>query len=112
MRPIIINLLVIQILLSASFAAADPGPPPEYGLFRDGYYAGKVFLYDTGYILTSPLRLTGRQALVWGGSWLSPPWCITTTRPSWIRCRIRAIHQVSSGFMKWGNFLNRWGTWA
>jgi membrane-associated phospholipid phosphatase len=65
-RPIII-LLVFLILLSASSAAADPGPPPERGLFRDGYYAGKVFLYDTGYIITSPLRLTGRQALVWGG---------------------------------------------
>jgi len=67
LRSIIINLLLFQILLSASSVAADPGPTPEYGLFRDGYYAGKVFLYDTGYILTSPLRLTGRQALVWGG---------------------------------------------
>jgi len=66
-RPIIICVLVFTFLLSASFVAADPGPPPERGLFRDGYYAGKVFLYDTGYILTSPLRLTGRQALVWGG---------------------------------------------
>jgi len=66
-RSIIIILLVSLILVSASFVAADPGPPPERGLFRDGYYAGKVFLYDTGYILTSPLRLTGRQALVWGG---------------------------------------------
>jgi len=66
-RSIIISLLASQILFSASLAAADPGPSPERGLFRDGYYAGKVFLYDTGYIITSPLRLTGRQALVWGG---------------------------------------------
>jgi len=66
-RSILIWLVALQIPLCASFAAADPGPPPERGFFRDGYYAGKVFLYDTGYILTSPLRLTGRQALVWGG---------------------------------------------
>ncbi len=54
-------------LAPAALAFDDPGPPPQRGLFRDGAYAGKVFLYDAGYIATSPFRLTNRQALVWGG---------------------------------------------
>ncbi len=60
-------IMLIAIWAGEALAVSDPGPPPERGLLRDGLYAGKVFLYDTGYILTSPLRITTRQALVWGG---------------------------------------------
>lgn len=62
------RILAFLLLMGlAPESMADPGPPPERGLFRDGLYGGKVFLYDTAYIVTSPLRITGRQALFWGG---------------------------------------------
>ncbi len=65
--PPILLLLFLISLAPAALAFDNPGPPPERGLFSDGLYAGKVFLYDTGYIATSPFRITNRQALIWGG---------------------------------------------
>ena len=63
----IILIIGVSTTLLPLSAMGDPGPPPEGGLGHDGLYAGKVFVYDAGYIVTSPLRITNRQALIWGG---------------------------------------------
>lgn len=60
-------ILLIACLVPPVNAVSEPGPPPRRGLLRDGLYAGEVLFHDAAYIATSPLRLTGRQALVWGG---------------------------------------------
>lgn len=71
MKPLCLSILLVAslgaILPAAAQALDDPGPPPAGGLGRDAVYAGKVFAYDTAYIVTSPFRITTRQALTWGG---------------------------------------------
>lgn len=70
MNRILKYLLLICLCCPAVLEAAvwdEPGPPPERGLANDGLYAGKVFIYDTGYVFTSPFRITTKQALIWSG---------------------------------------------
>jgi len=70
--------LACAVFCSAAFIAAEPLPalgpltppssaPGQGGPLQDAAYLGQAAAYDLAYIITSPARLSTRQALVWGG---------------------------------------------
>lgn len=72
------SVFLSAMLLCASALAADPLPdlgpltpppsgPASGGPLQDAAFMGHAAAYDLTYIVTSPSRLTTRQAIFWGG---------------------------------------------
>lgn len=112
-----LSVAVAEQLPAFGLLSPPPSAPRPRGLVQDARYVGHLAAYDVTYIVTSPGRLTGRQALLWSGvlglGWLAynnDQAILDAVRDSRDEPALRWFHELGSFVEPAGHMgnMNRW----